>query len=40
MNRQTDSNDKNMTTMRALIHRFNKRILYLTLLSSVPRPHR
>jgi hypothetical protein len=35
MNRQTDSNDKNMTTMRALIHRFNKRILYLTLLSSV-----
>jgi hypothetical protein len=35
MNGRIGSNDKNITTMRTLIRRFNKRILYLTLLSSV-----
>jgi hypothetical protein len=35
MNGRIGSNDRNITTMGTLIPRFNKRILYLTLLSSV-----
>ena len=35
MSRRVDSKDKTMTTTKTFMHRFNTRILYLTLLGSV-----
>ena len=35
MRRRVDSKDKTMTTIKTFMHRFNTRILYLTLLGSV-----
>src|SRR5229473_1197413 len=35
MSRRVDSKDKTMTTIETLIHKFNTRVLCLTLLSSI-----